>query len=137
MSVYFICVGRYVKVGFSDDPDRRFQNLHKSGTRYTFPVDASIKVEDRQLYRVVDGWKDAEEYIHIALDNYAVGLEWFLAEAPVFEFIDALPSFPSDRLIRSLPAVPREGGFCRDEYERVQHGRAERETARYMARRSA
>lgn len=137
MSVYFIRVGRYFKVGYSDDPDRRFHNLHKGGTRYTFPADVSIKVEDRDLYKVVDGWKDVEQCIHLALDNYAVGLEWFLAESPVLEFIDALPSFPSDQFIRSLPTVPRDGGFCRDEYDRVQAGRGERETARYMARRSA
>lgn len=137
MSVYFIRVGRYFKIGASEDAERRFQKLHQGGTRYTFPVDASMALEDRELYRVIDGWKSDEHSIHIALDDFAVGLEWFLDEPQVREFILNLPRRLTDRQRRNLPKVERVGGWCEDDYREVQHGRAEREAARYLARRSA
>jgi hypothetical protein len=133
MAVYFIRVGRYFKIGASDDPQRRLEKLHQSHTRYTFPADASLKVEDRELYKVVDGWKDDEARIHRALDDFAVGLEWFLDEPPLREFVDALPR----RVPRRIAKVDRPGGFCEAEYREVQHGRAVREMARFERRRSA
>lgn len=137
MSIYFISAGRYFKIGYAEDAQRRFENLHKSGTRYTFPVDTSWKVADRTLYRVIDGDKGRERDVHLALDEFAVGLEWFLNEPPVRQFIDSLAT-DYDRWKRvELPVVGRVGGFCADEFRRVQHGRAQRETARHMARRSA
>lgn len=55
-----------------------------------------------------------------------------LDEPPVRAFIDTLPITEPHRPSK----VNRRGGFCRAEWEQVQHGRAEREIARY-ARRSA
>ena len=136
MSVYFIRVGGYFKIGASDNPRRRFERLHRGGTRYTFPPDVSLDPDDRELYRVVEGWKEREHIIHRALDNFAVGLEWFLDEEPVREFIDALPLDEPARLTL-LPEVPRYGGWCGLEFEAVQQGRAEREVARYLAGRSS
>jgi hypothetical protein len=136
MSIYFIQVGRYFKIGYAGDAQRRFESLHKSGTRYTFPADASWSVEDRELYRVVNGDKGREYWVHIALDNFAVGLEWFLDEAPVRQFIDTLP-VEYDRMTREdLPTVPRHGGWCEVDYLCVQHGRGVRETARHAAKRA-
>lgn len=137
MSVYFIRVGRYMKIGSSDEPQRRFQRLHQGGTRYTFPADASWSVDDRDLYRVIEGDKTTERGIHLILDNFAVGLEWFLCEPALVEFIDALPECPDDHALFEAPRVERIGGWCEVEYREVQHGRAVRETARFMARRSA
>jgi len=133
MSVYFIRVGRYFKIGASDNPERRCDRLHKSGTRYTFPTDAPLGAEGRELYKVIDGWKDVEAGIHLALDDFSVGLEWFLDEPPLRDFIDALPTSGREQ----FPKVERVGGWCADEYERVQHGRAEREIARFQQRRAS
>lgn len=137
MSVYFIRVGDYFKIGSSDDPQRRFERLHQSGSRYTFPADASWSIKDRELYRVIDGDKSTERAIHLILDNWAVGLEWFLAEPALVEYIDGLPEEPSTRDLFDAPRLERDGGWCEDEYRWVQHGRAVRETARFNARRSA
>lgn len=134
MSVYFIQAGRYFKIGYSEDAQRRFDNLHKSGTRYTFPADASWSPDDRSLYKVIEGDKSTEWAIHTAVSDFGVGLEWYLDEPPLRTFIDALPSEP-DR--SDIKPVERPGGWCEDEYHAVQHGRAVRETARFYARRSA
>ena len=133
MAVYFIRVGRYFKIGYADDAERRHANLHRSGTRYTFPADASLRLADRELYRVVDGDKQAEARVQDALDDFAVGLEWFLDEAPLREFIDALPT----SVPRRLAKVERPGGWCEAEFRAVQHGRAEREIARFYASQEA
>lgn len=134
MSVYFIQTGRYFKIGYSDDAQRRFDNLHQSGTRYTFPADASPSLRDRTLYKVVDGDKSTEWAIHTAVSDFGVGLEWFLDEPALREFIDALPTEPTRQ---DIQPVERVGGWCEDEYHAVQLGRANREVARYQARRSA
>lgn len=134
MSVYFIRASGYFKIGFSDEPIRRFERLERSGTRYTFPADASFRLEDRQLYKVVDGWKDDERRIHLALDDFAVGLEWFLDEPLVREFIDDLSATSPHRPRK----ITRPDGFCAADWTRVQGARAEREMGRYYAsRRSA
>lgn len=133
MSVYFIRVGRYFKIGASDNPARRCERLDRSGTRYTFPADVSVD-DPRELYKVIGGWVDLESVIHLALDDFSVGLEWFLDEPPVVAFIDSLAASPDPRDIRK---VVRAGGWCADEYESVQAGRSEREMTRYYARRSA
>lgn len=137
MSVYFIQVGRYFKIGYAADAELRFRNLHKSGTRYTFPADASWLPEDRRLYRVVEGDKGRERNIHTALDKFAVGLEWFLDESPLREFIDTLPEDYDHWNQVDLEPVARVGGWCEQDYREVQAGRGARETARYMSRRSA
>lgn len=134
MSVYFIRAGRYFKIGASDDPQRRCDRLHQGSGRYTFPADVAFN-GDRELYRVVDGWKSEEHRVHLALDNFAVGLEWFLDEPELRAFVDGLPSDLTPR--KSWPNVERPGGWCEAEYLAVQAGRAAREEARWNARRSA
>lgn len=134
MSVYFAQAGRFFKIGYSDNAERRFMALHKSGSRYTFPEGVSLDLADRHLYRVIDGDKSREHDIQLALDQFAVGLEWFLDEPPVRAFIDALPTEFSIRRRDVLAEVERDGGWCEDEYRAVQHGRSVREMARHAAR---
>ena len=132
MSVYFVRAGRYFKVGFSDDPERRFARLHRGNTRYTFPIDASLLACDRELYRVVDGEKYDEARIHLALDDYSVGLEWFTDAPQVRSFIDALPDDCSDV---TFAKVERDGGWSEAEYQTVQAGRADRVMRAFYDRR--
>jgi hypothetical protein len=135
MSVYFIRAGRYFKIGSSDDPQRRLERLTRSGTRYTFPADAPIGLHDRELYATVPGDLDAEAAVHSALDDFSVGLEWFLDEPEVRALADHLVSI--GHVPRPLAKVERPTGWCRDEYDAVQQGRADREVARYVARRAS
>lgn len=133
-SVYFIRAGRYFKIGSTDNVRQRFANLHRSSTRYTFPAGVSLDVADRELYRTVRGELNAEHAIHAALADFSVGLEWFLDEPPVRAFIDALPAGST----WITPAkVDRPGGPCVAEYEAVQEGRADREWARFLAKRAS
>lgn len=131
MSVYFIRAGRYFKIGASDNPQRRCARLHQSSTRYTFPADVTTDPAARELYKVVDGWVDLESVIHLMLDDFSVGLEWFLDETPLRQFIDALSERPDPR---DLIKVRRDGGWCAAEYDAVQAGRANREVARFYER---
>lgn len=87
MSVYFIKVGRYIKVGYSEDPERRCQNLWRSSTRYGRPWDMSLD-SPRELLLSVPGDK-AEEYdCHQALRDFAAGCEWFIDEPEVRSFME-------------------------------------------------
>lgn len=87
MSVYFIRAGRYIKVGYSTNPERRFRRLFASGTRYTAPEDCPTALADRELLRHIDGDASTEARIHEALSDFAVGLEWFIDEPEVRAFI--------------------------------------------------
>lgn len=130
MSVYFIRVGRYFKIGTTEDVEQRFANLHRSGTRYTFPADAPVAIEDRELYKVIPGFLATERSVHAALEDFAVGLEWFVDEPPLRAFVDALPT---DGSVGDLTKVERDGGHCAADYLAVQEGRANREWRRYIA----
>lgn len=133
MAVYFIRVGRYFKIGFSDDPVRRFHNLHRGGTRYTFPADASWALEDRELYKVLpDAELNDEHLIHQALWQFGMGLEWYLDEPALREFVDNCEGG-----VYPVVEVERPEGPGHDEYDAVQHGRALREIARWQAKRGA
>lgn len=133
--VYFIRTGGFFKIGQSDNPTLRFARLHQSGTRYTFPPGVSWAIKDREMHKVIPGDLSDERRIHLALDEFSVGLEWFLDEELVREFIDTLPANGLGR--RPLTPVRREGGWCEGEYQRVQAGRAQRELARYIEKRAA
>jgi hypothetical protein len=84
VSVYFIKVGRYVKVGYSANPERRCAKLWQSGTRYGRPFDLSIK-EPRELLAAVDGGTDLEHQCLQALRDYSVGCEFVIDEPGVRE----------------------------------------------------
>lgn len=86
MSVYFAQVGHYIKVGFSEDPEKRVKNLWKSTTRYGRPWDLSLDVE-RRLLLAIPGSKQTEHGCHLALDDYYAGCEFFIDEPGVREFM--------------------------------------------------
>lgn len=87
MSVYFIKVGRYVKVGFSTNPDRRMATLWSSSTRYNRPWDLSLD-EPREMLLVIDGDKSVEWLCHKMLSDFWAGSgEWYIDEPGVREFI--------------------------------------------------
>ncbi len=87
MSVYFIRLGRYVKVGYSETPDKRFRRLFSSTTAYSAPWDAPRALADRTLLGYVRGSKDDEGRAHRALDDFLVGCEFYLAEQPVLDCV--------------------------------------------------
>lgn len=86
MSVYFIKVGRYIKVGYSQTPERRCAALWKSSARYGRPWDLSV-TEPRELLLTIPGSKNDEALCHAALDDFAAGCEWFIDEPQVREFM--------------------------------------------------
>lgn len=87
MSVYFIRVGRYVKVGYSENPERRFRRLFSSTTSYSAPWDCPRGLAERQLLGYVCGGKDDEGVAHRALEGFSVGCEFYLAEQPVLDYV--------------------------------------------------
>lgn len=87
MSVYFIKVGGYLKIGYSENPERRCKNLWKSTTRYSRPWDLSL-TESRELLLVIDGDKSTEYWVHAALNDFAAGGEFFIDEPEVQVFIE-------------------------------------------------
>jgi hypothetical protein len=86
MNVYFIRVGQYVKVGFSQNPERRFRRLFSSTTGYSAPWDCPRVLADRTLLGYVPGSKDEEWEAHAALEDFLVGCEFYLAEEPVLDY---------------------------------------------------
>ena len=87
MSVYFAQVGPHIKIGYSANPERRVRNLFKSTTRYGVPDGTPLDLASRHLIRYIDGEKDTERQIHMALDDFRIGTEWFVDEPEVREFI--------------------------------------------------
>lgn len=87
MSVYFIRCGRYIKVGFSRNPERRCKNLWQGSTRGTRPWDLSIK-EERTLLLTIDGDKSVEWRCHTALSDYWANGEWFIDEPGIHDFME-------------------------------------------------
>lgn len=108
MSVYFIKVGRYIKVGFSDNPQRRALKLWQSGTRYTRPWDLPL-AEVPELLLAVDGDKSDEHFCHLALWDYGAGLEWFVDEPGVREFMTKVEGYIRGQKV-PFPKVERPGG---------------------------
>ena len=88
MSVYFAKVGRYIKVGFSENPERRVANLFQSSTRYGAPRDID-STTPRELLAAVDGTKSGERAAHATLADFCVMGEWFMDEPEVREFMAA------------------------------------------------
>lgn len=86
MSVYFAQVGRYIKVGYSANPERRVRNLFKSTTRYGAPRDIDGKTP-RKLLGHVPGELSEEHAAHAALADFRVMGEWFLDEPEVRDYI--------------------------------------------------
>ena len=105
MSVYFIACGGFIKVGFSEDPERRVANLFRSGSRYSAPRAAYEARGTQQLIGFVAGTKTTERAMHLALEDFAAGCEWFVDEPAVREF--AATCTPEEE---DYPKVTRLGG---------------------------
>lgn len=87
VSVYFAQAGRYIKVGCSDNPERRVRRLFSSDTRYSRPADCPVELSERRLLLVIPGWTDREGECHRALDDFRVVGEFFIDEPGVREFM--------------------------------------------------
>jgi hypothetical protein len=105
MYVYFAAVGGLIKVGYSENPERRVRNLFRGSTLYGAPVDAYEARGTQVMLRTIEGCKTVERRCHEALADFEVSLEWFLDEPPVRAFIDAAEDWRED-----YPRVVREGG---------------------------
>lgn len=106
MSVYFIRLGPYLKVGYSETPERRFRRLFAGSTSYSAPWDCPRRLNARVLLGHVHGTKDDERTAHDALADFGVGCEFYLAED------DALAYVASCLERGAIPAahVPRPTG---------------------------
>lgn len=111
MSVYFIACGGFIKIGFSDDPQRRVKNLFRSSSRYAAPRAAFEARDSRQLIGYIEGEKDAERRLHLALDDFAAGCEWFVDEPTLREYLAGLPVDDPDQ---SFVRLAREDGPVRE-----------------------
>lgn len=126
MSVYFIRAGRYIKVGYSTNPERRFRRLFASGTRYTVPEDCPTGLADRELLRYIDGDTGTEARIHEALSDFAAGLEWFIDEPEVRAFIaTAEDAAEYERVVRPggefSPPYDETRDLSPEDQERLRH----------------
>lgn len=120
MSVYFAKVGRYIKVGFSENPERRVRNLFKSSTRYDVPFDLDVR-ERRELLLYIPGQLNRERACHEALEDFAAGCEWFIDEPPVREFMAKAAvgviervSRPEGEFVPVSGVTPEEERRCAD-----------------------
>lgn len=87
MSVYFIRLGKYVKVGYSENPERRFRRLFSSSTSRAAPWDCPRSLYQRELLGYVPGETGEESRAHRMLAEFAVGCEFFLAEPASLDYI--------------------------------------------------
>lgn len=104
MSVYFVKVGDHIKIGFSRNPERRIRNLFASATRYAAPAGTPTTLADREVLGIIPGSTATERLIHAALDDFAVGAEWFVDEPEVRELIERA------ELLDTFPVVTRPAG---------------------------
>lgn len=105
MTVYFIACAGFIKVGFSDDPEKRTKNLFKSTSRYTAPRAVYAARGTQELIATIGGTKNTERAMHNALDDFYAGCEWFVDEPQVREF--AATATPG---LGEYPKVVRDGG---------------------------
>jgi hypothetical protein len=91
MSIYFIACGGFIKVGYSDDPVRRTARLFSSTSAYTAPRAAYEARGSQELLGYIYGDKADERRLQQALDDYAVGCEWFVDEPELRAYLSSLP----------------------------------------------
>lgn len=119
MSVYAISCAGLLKIGFSDDPQKRTANLFKSSSRYAAPVAAFAARGTQTLAVVIErATKCDERAIHEALDDFSIGAEWFVDEPPVRDLLAAFKPNDLPKPVRrecgpaweSWPPSERGGG---------------------------
>lgn len=106
MSVYFIACGGFVKVGYSDNPERRTAKLFSSTSRYSAPRAAYNARGSQELLGHIEGCKVMESRLHDALDDYAVGCEWFVDEPALRSYLSALVDDQEDFALLERVAGP-------------------------------
>lgn len=104
MSVYFAQVGPHIKIGFSRNPERRVRRLFASATRYDLPPGTPTDLASRHLIRYIDGDLGTERAVHVALEDFSLGNEWFADEPQVRDFIANVET------ATYYEPVPRPGG---------------------------
>ena len=119
MSVYVIECAGLLKIGYSTDPKRRVAKLFQSTSAYTAPRAAYEARGTQRLVHVINGATKADERsIHLTLDDYSIGCEWFVNEPAVLDFVrsfelDSLPmplTRPEGPAWESTPRSERGGG---------------------------
>ena len=94
MAVYVIECAGLLKIGYSENPERRTAKLFQSTSRYTAPRAAYEARGTQRLIHVISGAdKGDERNIHAALDEYSIGAEWFVNDPAV---LDLVRSFAPD-----------------------------------------
>ena len=90
MSLYAIECAGLLKIGYSENPERRVVNLFKSTSRYTAPRAAYEARGTQRLVQVTPGaTKGDERMVHDALADYSIGCEWFVNEPAVIDLLEA------------------------------------------------
>ena len=119
MSVYVIECAGLLKIGYSENPERRTERLLTSGSRYSAPRAAYEARGTQRLVHVIDGaTKWDERAIHDALEDYSIGCEWFVNEPAVWTLLEtfkrgdlpAMVARPQGSAYDALPASERGGG---------------------------
>lgn len=121
MAVYVIECAGLLKIGFSENPERRVANLFQSASRYSAPRAAhEARGTQRLVCVITDGTKSDEAVIHQALAMYSIGCEWFANEPAVLEYVQSFtagdypPVEPIERpggwAIDAIPVAERGGG---------------------------
>lgn len=88
MALYVIECGGLLKIGYSENPERRLAKLFQSGSRYSAPRAAYEARGTQRLVHVVDrADKNDERMVHIALEDYSIGCEWFVNEPAVLDLV--------------------------------------------------
>lgn len=107
MSVYFIACAGFIKVGFSDDPEKRCANLFRGSSRYTAPRAVYEARGSQELIGTIEGCKSTERRLHRALDDYYSGCEWFIDEPELRTYLLSLNPDDEDA---DFPPLRREAG---------------------------
>ena len=102
MSLYVIECANLLKIGYSENPERRTAFLFRSTSRYSAPRAAYEARGTQRLVHVVPGaTKPDERMVHLALDDYAIGCEWFVNEPAVLDLVRTFkPDDMPERIIR-------------------------------------
>lgn len=83
-NVYFIRVGQFVKIGYTDNPYKRLEQINASGSRLIYP-DGYDWSESPQLILVIPFCRVRDERnMQLLFGNHWVAGEWF-RWSPAFE----------------------------------------------------
>ncbi len=108
--IYFAVIGKYMKVGFSVNPKARVKALMSGALERPADLDMAAP---RDIVRMFPGGPELEFEAHVALCEFQVTGEWFLAEPAALHGITHLKP-------REFPHIVRPEGpfhdFMRDYY---------------------